>query len=490
MMGSAACFLLGLSLVAKLDSPQGVLAGLFAGYAWAVGIALAVCVVQFFVPEWAGNTWITSSQTPGRAVGNLRQPNLQATLLVWGAIAAAWLGSRHAGWRRSFPLLLTGAMFTVALTGSRTGMLLSGLLMLWGICDRLLPTAVRVMLALSPLLLAASMKVLSWWTWYSGGSYFAEARAQSGSDISSSRFAIWSNTLDLIRAQPWTGVGWGNFNFAWTLTAFENRPVAFFDHTHNLPLQLAVELGVPAAMAICTVFLWLNWRARGALVLSDPSQAGLARTTLVMLAAVLFHSLLEYPLWYAYFLLPSAFLWGIYLGLGCKRKPSRAMPAICSPAPGVLLIGAGATTLLVTLYAVWDYQRITQIFTPRGEAGARPLAERIDEGRRSMLFGASADYAAVTMAARPSEVFEAFERPLHRLIDARLMIAYARALDERGERDKAVYVAQRLREFRHPLGEKFFSACEAPQAPGTAAPFQCERTPVRLSFRDFQASAR
>ena len=37
--------------------------------------------------------------------------------------------------------------------------------------------------------------------------------------------------------------------FAWTLTPFPGRPIAFFDHTHNLPLQLIVELGVPLGLA-------------------------------------------------------------------------------------------------------------------------------------------------------------------------------------------------------------------------------------------------
>ena len=78
----------------------------------------------------------------------------------------------------------------------------------------------------------------------------AEARFSAKGDISSSRFAIWSNTLALIRAHPWLGVGFGEFNFAWTLTPFPDRPVAFFDHTHNLPLQFAVELGVPLALLV------------------------------------------------------------------------------------------------------------------------------------------------------------------------------------------------------------------------------------------------
>ena len=58
-----------------------------------------------------------------------------------------------------------------------------------------------------------------------------------------------ANTLALIAQHPWLGVGFGEFNFAWTLTPFPDRPIAFFDHTHNLLLQLGVELGVPLAAA-------------------------------------------------------------------------------------------------------------------------------------------------------------------------------------------------------------------------------------------------
>ena len=64
----------------------------------------------------------------------------------------------------------------------------------------------------------------------------------------------------MIAQQPWTGVGFGEFNFAWTLTPFPDRPMAFFDHTHNLPLQLAVELGLPLAALVLAAAGWPLWR--------------------------------------------------------------------------------------------------------------------------------------------------------------------------------------------------------------------------------------
>ena len=67
--------------------------------------------------------------------------------------------------------------------------------------------------------------------------------------------------------------------------------------------------------------------------------------------------------------------------------------------------------------------------------------------------------------------------------------AYARALGQTGQIDKAWYVADRLREFHHPLGDDFFNECQdyGPGDPDT--PFQClPRPPARrtFSFEDFR----
>lgn len=428
-------------------------------------------------------TWlVATSATAGRAVGNLRQPNHLSTLLALGLCSLLWLGHRR-GWE--LPALLTLQALLVlgiVLSSSRTGLLMLVLLAAWALLDRRLPRRLRVML------LATVPAALAWtaavhvWSEMAGVRYFAEARLASNSDISSSRFAIWKNTLDLIAQHPWTGVGWNNFNYAWTLTPFPDRPVAFFDHTHNVLLQLAVELGLPAAMAIVGGVCWATWRARHGCRQADDHAALASRVLLAVLVMVALHSLLEYPLWYPYFLLPTALAFGLYLGLG---RPAESRPA--SGLPRGLRTAVETVALLTVataLYAVWDYQRIVQIFSPHGEAGQQPLSERIRDGQRSVLFGHHADYAAVTTTDRPGSMLGTFQRPLHQLIDARLMIAYARALHERGETEKAIYVAQRLREFRHPLGQVFFAPCDTPPAAGEAPPFQCETRPSRLGLKD------
>jgi hypothetical protein len=110
--------------------------------------------------------------------------------------------------------------------------------------------------------------------------------------------------------------------------------------------------------------------------------------------------------------------------------------------------------------------------------GGSLLSERITAGRRSWLFAHHADYAAVTTDEALSTPTEAFAQAPHYLMDTRLMIAWANALAQAGEVDKARHLAQRLREFRNPLADEFFEPCDAPRG-DAPAPFQCE-APARV----------
>lgn len=320
---------------------------------------------------------------------------------------------------------------------------------------------------------AVCWALLSLYASWQHEAFYGAQRLEASGDISSSRFAIWKNTLTLITDQPWTGVGWGNFNMAWTFTPLADRPVAFFDHTHNVFLQFAVELGVPAMLLITGGFAWMLWRARGAWSAQPEGvSAPPARAAFMMLLVLFVHSQLEYPLWYAYFLLPAAWALGVFLGSAPPRPNERtiAIPAIVFRVVGVLgVVGS--------LYAFWDHRRVEVIFGP--PPGAAPLSERIAEGQKSKLFGHHADYAAAT--TDPTGVpLETFRRPLHHLIDVRMMVAYAKALHAAGKLPEAVYVAQRLREFRRPDAQSHFTHCEA------KPDWWCTTEPVALTWRDLE----
>jgi O-antigen ligase len=488
---SLALSAVGLIVAAAITSICGSRAGgspyvsnIFKGLCFALlvaGIAGgALGCVQVFFPDVADTVWIAATAPDGRASGNLRQPNHLSSLLVWSLVALAWLRQSD-----NVPSPLSWALgafavFCIVLTGSRTGLVDVGLLAAWGLCDRRLSKPVRVALMTLPLIYAVSWWGMREWAHTTGGVFGGEARMGAQGDISSSRYAIWSDTLSLIRQHPWFGVGFGEFNFAWSLTPSPHRPVAFFDHTHNIALQFAVELGVPMAvvlMIFLLVAIALAFINSARVASQERSSVGRAASMIVLMIGV--HSMLEYPLWYAYFLLPCAFAFGLALSIrDVLPNGDDAHDVGFMRTHGWRLAGAGL--LICGVLSVIDYFRVVPIFEA---GGGTTLEQRIAEGRHSVLFSHQADYAAATTAATPALRFSAFSTATHNLLDTRLMMAWAKAYAERGDIERARYIAARLREFRNPDADEFFAECERKIEP---RPFQCQPPSRQLNYLDFR----
>ena len=477
--------------------------------AFCIGMVVAgvassgIAIVEVFAPQWADGDWIARSSIPGRAVGNMRQPNHLSSLLLWSVIGAVWLGEARVLRRGIDTVLALLFIFGVVLSGSRTGALGMLIFAAWGGLDRRLSRRSRALLLLAPLVYAVGWFGVSAWADLGQHAFIGETRFSTKGDISSSRYGIWANTLALIRMHPWLGVGFGEFNFAWTLTPFPGRPVAFFDHTHNLPLQFAVELGLPLAALVTAALLWATaralqqaLRARGH---ADPDTAPMQRAAFMIVFMVMLHSLLEYPLWYAYFLLPAAFAFGL-----CLTSPPAPAP-VPAPAPAPAdppgpagreatrpLLVAAMLLMMGGLAAVADYARVVVIFSPADNAA--PLAQRIADGRRSWFFAHHANYAAATTSEHPAQAMRSFLSATHYLLDSRLMVAWAKALNESGDTEHARYVAQRLREFRNDGANSFFAPCaetaasSAATGKGVAAalPFQCLAPQRSFVYEDFR----
>ena len=500
--------------------------------AWAVVGVLhaAVALVQVFAPDLADGNWIAHSSVAGRAVGNLRQPNHLSSLMLWAAIAlVGWLelqreaglavqqaaqraadglaassgvGRAFNGLRAHRLLWVLAALgmalfiWAVVLTASRTGLVGVALLALWALADRRLSRPARDLLLATPLLYAAAWWGMAWWAQASDHTFGGQQRLAEG-DVSGSRFRIWADALQLIAQHPWTGVGWGNFNFAWSLTPFPQRHTAFFDHTHNLPLQLAVELGLPLALVISALLLWALWQAGRRALAATGAASAAGRCALMMVLLIGLHSLLEYPLWYAYFLLPTAFAWGLALGLpaAVARADPTAAPAEAlapaTPRPPWLRAAAGVLCVAGALFALFDYLRVAAIFEAR--RGAAPLEQRIEAGKRSAFFGHHAHYAAATVSDTPAQEMPAFDIATHHLLDTRLMLAWAQAFAEAGDLDRARHLAQRLREFRNPASAEFIADCDKARSAGLAPaawPFQCTPPSRALTWQDFVPARR
>lgn len=447
-------------------------------------LSTAIGVIQVFAPDLADGNFIARTGLLGRAVGNLRQPNHLSSLLLWSAIAVVPLLDARRLPRAAGAALMGFIVFGITLSGSRTGLVGMVVLTLWGLLDRRLQRPARGVLLAVPLMFAASWGVMTFWAGQTARTFGAALHMAAGGDVSSSRFGIWRDTLSLIRMHPWTGVGWGEFNFAWSLTPFPDRPVAFFDHTHNLPLQLAVELGLPLAALVLALLAWALYQAWQRSRQVPGTEGTAVRAAFMMVLMMALHSQLEYPLWYLYFLLPTAWAWGVCLGAGARPAATVSAPAAGAPDASTawLLRAAGVAMMVVGLAAIQDYRRVVVIYAP--PADATPLSQRIAEGQRAWLFGHQADYAAATTAEHPGTVMPAIQRAAHNLLDTRLMIAWAKAYDELGDVERARHLADRLREFRNPNSDEFFAECK--DSTRLPRPFQCTPASRPMDWRDFR----
>jgi O-antigen ligase len=439
-----------------------------------------IAVVQIYAPSWVDGQWI-AHKVAERAVGNLRQSNHLVTVLLWGVIAAVWLGETRALRRTVVAPLALLLMFGVVLSASRSGVVGVMLLALWGLLDRRLNGRARILLLLAPVAYGLLWAGTAAWAHQSHQVFVGEARLTSTNNLTSSRFGMWENTFELIRTHPWLGVGFGEFNFAWSMTEFPGRPTPFFDHTHNLPLQL----GLPLAALVLALLGWAFWAAgrncwRGA---APDAAASPVRPAFAMLCLVLLHSMLEYPLWYAYFLLPTAFIFGLCLGdstrgnqASAQVAPTAGQSSALRPAALLLMLGAA--------FSVLDYFRVVPIFMPLNPH--TPLDERIATGQGSVFFSHHADYGAATNSEAPGAALRPAQRAAHNLLDTRLMMAWANSLHATGDEDRARYVAQRLKEFRNPISEPYFAPCTDSNLSEDLRPFQCFAPQRKFTFEDFR----
>ncbi len=424
-------------------------------------------LLQTVAPNWTDDVWIARPATShDRASGNLRQPNQLATLMLWGLVASGYLNRRRwlLGCVCSAPPLAT-----LLATGSRTGVISLALI---AIALLVRTNRVRTWPARRWLALLLAALPLAWLALSS----FTRSTAQAAV---SQRLALWRDSIEIISQHPWLGVGWGQLNFAWTLTPLPHRAPDVFDHAHNLPLQLAAELGLPLALLLMLVLAASLWRARVAL------QSTMGGTLAALILIVLLHSLFEYPLWFSYFLLPTAILlsWLLIADAGAKAlavsAPQHGKEAEARVRMGLLRCrraGVALSLLLIgsVIYANREYRKVAAIHGAVAQPDSLPRA--IERARGSRLFGHFGDYAAI-MLAGDAAVPALFARPIRHLIDERLLSAYARMLASTGDSQRAQFVVARAREFPP-------DAAFANLPPGNSVgPETSERT---LNIRDFR----
>ena len=129
---------------------------------------------------------------------------------------------------------------------------------------------------------------------------------------SEGRAAVWKDSAWLIRAHPFAGVGLGCFQYAFTEVQSIRLTYAV-DHAHNDYIELAAELGLPCAIALFAILLWLPIQfARASLNARSSLTRSLALGSLGGSAALLVHSIADFNL----YIPANALVFAVILGLG------------------------------------------------------------------------------------------------------------------------------------------------------------------------------
>ena len=294
--------------------------------------------------------WLFIPAPPRRFHANLGQANQTATLLCLGILGCAWLRERR--WLADWLAWLWAACLGIglALTESRTSWLViatSLLLIIWWnkrkLFGKFLIAATAAWVCLFVLYVALLPTVNAW---LKHASELQEIRNITAHDL---RIEFWLKSWQAVLQRPWAGFGWMQTSHSqFALPTDEMITGGTLRHAHNLVLDLLIEFGVPWGLLV-TAILGI-WIIKTAMRVTKSEHAWM----FLFVNALFIHALLEFPLHYAYFLLPLGLMMGA-LNHVAEFKPIQEL----KPWAGAVLL---ATASLGLVLIARDYLRIEEDF--------------------------------------------------------------------------------------------------------------------------------
>lgn len=156
-----------------------------------------------------------------------------------------------------------------------------------------------------------------------------------------SRLAIWQQMLHAIMDRPWFGYGWNQTSVAYTLVSDHFQGPVWVRSAHNFILDFILWNGLIIGIPFLAYFGYWGYQLNKH-VNSVESVIGI-----LMIGAVLIHSMLEFPQYYAYFLLPVGFIIGLV-----QSQQSNIKTITLSPN---YMRAAYAVSLILLILIVRDY---------------------------------------------------------------------------------------------------------------------------------------
>ncbi len=373
----------------------------------------------------------SDGKTAVRPYANLGQPNQLALLLCW-SFAALWFAVQSRWLNAVGGYVLAVLLLTsLALTQSKIGWILVPVFAAWVLVANRRPWARRIAwpvtlsLVLWFVVVVALLPALAQWT----GTPTESADQRMATNGVRAVMIMQGFFIGL--QHPLTGVGWMGFPGEQIRVAGQFGETQFAMHSHNLIANLSAEFGWIATAAILgAIGYWLYTR-----FFRKPMDAAHV-FVLMVFVAVGVHSMVEFPLWYAYVLLPLFFLAGHVESRHQGGARAWAMPRAVVVV--IALVGAVAVALVAS-----DYRRVVQGFRALGyERIGWTYSEGTTERPDWTMFPQFYDYFAFANV-RPTvgmsnEQMAAFERVERRFGYAAVLMRVATIYALNGRPDDAV----------------------------------------------------
>lgn len=344
---------------------MGFAAAIAAGYVWgtldgekaAAGLAMtmlagaslsSVLAIAQAIGIQLSGIYVMDAIPGMRAYANLGQPNNLATLIGFGAAGLLLLRERGSVGGVLAGALLLLLVVAASATQSRSA-LLFGPIFLAGL---LFARRRGVRFITSPWEVGAAIAThwVAMWFWPSVQELLllspTESLAERGGQ--SLRFVLWKAMFVAAGQSPWYGYGWLQVGEAHLAVADLFPPTGeLWMHAHNLFVDLLVWCGYPIALLLIAGILYW-WASRWRLVATMEHAIGL-----MVITAFGWHSMLELPHHYAYFLVPI----GLWVGL---VDSAAASPRSNGPLSVKWNLVPGLAALVMAL-AIWkDYSTVEE----------------------------------------------------------------------------------------------------------------------------------
>ena len=315
--------------------------------------------------------------------GNMGQPNHFANYISLGMISLGLLYQQQRLKVGYVALLAAPLLFVLTLSGSRSSwlylLLMTGLAWWWARRD----AKQRPLLRYSLLLIAGFgiMHLIVQLPFLAGADSSVNSMQRLFGDNTSGelRWYLWREAAMMFMQSPWLGVGFGQFawhHFQLLPVLQQGNVTGLYNNAHNLIFQLAAETGVAGLLVLFgSMGVWLY---------------GLRRATLdaslwwghAVLGVLAIHSLLEYPLWYTYFMAIAAILIGA-LDETRYRLELRKVGRISVAA--ILLLGVTVLVQLFNGYRDLEQVRVISSASSVGAGSSGLLRDKLAEIHRGSL---------------------------------------------------------------------------------------------------------